>query len=281
MKDIKSNELIEAFESRLGAGKSIDHSGALYCGVDLGTANIVLAVVDENGTPIAGRTQPAKVIRDGVVVDYVGAIDIVRKLKSELEVELGVDLISASAAIPPGVDEGCTKAIYNVIEAADFEVACIVDEPTAAARVLKLDDGAVVDVGGGTTGISILKNGEVIYTADEPTGGHHMTLVLAGAKKITYEEAEKLKHSDIDEKFVFPVIRPVVEKMASIVSRFLKERPVNILYVVGGACTMREYEQVFKNELGIEVLKPVNPILVTPLGIALSCRDEVMGCKTS
>ncbi len=279
MKVVASNEIIEAFESRIGIGKSIKYSGPLYCGVDLGTANIVLAVVDENGKPIAGRTQPAKVIRDGVVVDYVGAIDVVRKLKAELEEELGVELVSAGAAIPPGVDEGCTKAIHNVVEAADFEVACIVDEPTAAARVLQLKDGAVVDVGGGTTGISILSKGKVVYTADEPTGGHHMTLVLAGAKKISYEEAEKLKHSDNDEKYVFPVIKPVVEKMASIVNRFLKERPVDILYVVGGACTMGAYEQVFEKELGIKVLKPVNPILVTPLGIALSCRDEVMRCR--
>lgn len=45
----------------------------------------------------------------------------------------------------------------------------IVDEPTAAAAVLKITDGAVVDVGGGTTGISILKDGKVIYTDDEAT----------------------------------------------------------------------------------------------------------------
>ena len=33
----------------------------------------------------------------------------------------------------------------------------IVDEPTAAATLLDIKNGAVVDVGGGTTGISILK----------------------------------------------------------------------------------------------------------------------------
>lgn len=67
------------------------------------------------------------------------------------------------------------------------------DEPTAAAAVLKITDGAVVDVGGGTTGISILKDGKVIYTDDEATGGSHMTMTVAGHYRIPYEEAEVLK----------------------------------------------------------------------------------------
>ncbi len=277
----ESNALIMDFESKIGQGKSIAPTGDLFCGVDLGTANIVLAVVDETGMPIAGRSQPARVIRDGVVVDYVGAIDIVRRLKAELEEELGCELTRAAAAIPPGVDTGCVKAIGNVVEAADFELSCIVDEPTAASRVLGITDGAVVDVGGGTTGISILEKGRVTFTADEPTGGHHMTLVLAGAKKLSYDEAELLKQDLESEKRIFPIIQPVVEKMASIVSRFLIGRSVKTLYVVGGACTMENYESVFEKMLGISVLKPVNPILVTPLGIALSCRDEVMQCKST
>lgn len=39
----------------------------------------------------------------------------------------------------------------NVIESADIDVIKVVDEPSAAAKVLKIKDGAVVDVGGGTT----------------------------------------------------------------------------------------------------------------------------------
>ena len=80
-----------------------------------------------------------------------------------------------------------------MLEGAGFEVSNIVDEPTAAAAVLKISDGAVVDVGGGTTGISILKDGKVIYTDDEATGGSHMTMTVAGHYNIPYEEAEILK----------------------------------------------------------------------------------------
>ena len=58
--------------------------------------------------------------------------------------------------------------------------------------MLGITDGAVIDVGGGTTGISILKDGRVVYTVDEPTGGTHMNLVISGAYGISIPEAEAI-----------------------------------------------------------------------------------------
>ena len=49
----------------------------------------------------------------------------------------------------------------------------------------------MVDVGGGTTGMSILKSGKVTFSADEPTSGSHMKLVIAGALGLPYAEAEE------------------------------------------------------------------------------------------
>ena len=49
-----------------------------------------------------------------------------------------------------------------MLEGAGFEVTNIVDEPTAAAAVLKITDGAVVDVGGGTIRISISKMAKIL-----------------------------------------------------------------------------------------------------------------------
>jgi len=39
----------------------------------------------------------------------------------------------------------------------------------------------------------VLRDGKVVYTADEPTGGTHFSLVIAGAKNIKLEDAEELK----------------------------------------------------------------------------------------
>ena len=114
-------------------------------------------------------------------------------MKAKLEDLMGVEFYEAATAIPPGIISGNVKVISNVVESVGLDVVNVIDEPTAAASVLGITDGAVVDVGGGTTGISILKDGKVIFTADEPTGGTHMTLVLAGSLGCSFEEAERIK----------------------------------------------------------------------------------------
>lgn len=250
------------------------YEGELRTGVDLGTANIVLVVVDKDGNLVAGASHPSTVVRDGIVVDYLGAVRTVRRLKDELEERLGVSLANAATAIPPGIIAGNVKVISNVVEGADFNLTKVIDEPTAASHVLGVRDGAVVDVGGGTTGISILKDGEVVLTADEPTGGTHMTLVLAGAYGVSVEEAETMKKDPEKEREVFPVIRPVAEKMASIVKNCLVGHEVETVHLVGGACTFSGFDDVFSKVLGLEICKPEEPLLVTPLGIALNCKGE-------
>lgn len=267
-----TNEVLSEFAELIQEGKSNPFSGSLKAGVDLGTANIVLAVTDEANHPVAGATAESKVVKDGIVVDFVGAMKTVRTLKTQIEELIGMELTTAATAIPPGILEGNVRCIANVVEGAGFDVTNIIDEPTAAADVLGVQDGAVVDVGGGTTGISILKDGKVIFTADEPTGGIHMTLVLAGYYGISIEEAEALKKDLSKEDSVFPIVKPVVEKMAFIVKKFLTGYGVDKVYVVGGACCFTEFENTFEKVLGITTVKTNDSLLITPLGIAWNAK---------
>lgn len=207
-----NSDILTEFSNLIAENRSNSFEGELKTGVDLGTANIVVSVVDSNNNPIAGATYPSTVVKDGIVVDFVGAINIVKSLKAEVEEIIGRELLTAATAVPPGIISGNVKCISNVVEAAGFEVINVVDEPTAAARVINIKDGAVVDVGGGTTGISILKDGQVIFTADEATGGTHMTLVLAGYYGISIKEAEELKKDPKKDKDIFPIIKPVVQR---------------------------------------------------------------------
>ena len=264
------NEYIKRFDQVIDKPILDFDKSEFYVGVDLGTANIVMSVVDKDGNPVAGEVYQSSVVKDGIVIDFVGAIRIVREMKARLEERLGIEITKGYTAIPPGVESGSVKAIVNVIDSAEIDVEKVVDEPTAAAQVLKIKNGAVVDVGGGTTGIRVIKDGEVIFTADEPTGGTHMSLVLAGNYEINFSEAEELKKDSSREREIFPIIRPVVEKMAHIVKRFLQDFDVEDVYIVGGACTFTEFEEVFRKELKKNIIKTYKPLLVTPLGIALT-----------
>ena len=88
----KSNQLLEEFSCLIREKRCNKYEGKLKVGVDLGTANIVLSVVDENNNPIAGATYGSSVVKDGIVVDYMGAIRIVKMLKEQVEEIIGEKL---------------------------------------------------------------------------------------------------------------------------------------------------------------------------------------------
>ncbi len=242
----------------------------VHVGVDLGTAYTVLVVLDENYQPIAGEYQFAQVTRDGLVVDFIGAVDLLKAMKARVEKKLGFQLTSGASGYPPGVPQAEVRATANVLYGAGLDCTGLIDEPTAANNVLKIQDGAVVDVGGGTTGIAIFKDGNVVYTADEPTGGTHFSLVIAGATGMTFEDAEALKKNPNEQTRLFPIVRPVMEKVGSIINRHVDGQKVDKLYLVGGTCAYPGMDKVIEEYTGIETVLPGNPLFVTPLGIAMN-----------
>ncbi len=246
-----------------------------YVGVDLGTACVVTVVLNQNKEPVAGRYRYADVVRDGMVVDYVGAVDIVRTMKQEIEEELGTELLYAAAAIPPGTDTLDGGAVKNVVEGAGYEIVALEDESTAANNLIQIENGAVVDIGGGTTGISIFKDGKVIYVADEPTGGTHFSLVLAGAYSKSFDDAELFKRDVQHHKEILPILKPVIEKVSSIINEHVAGYQVDSITLVGGTCCLGGIEGIIEKSTNIPTYKPVDPMFVTPIGIAFSCADTV------
>jgi ethanolamine utilization protein EutJ len=242
--------------------------------VDLGTAYLVLVVLNQDRQPVAGEYQFAQVARDGLVVDFVGAVDRLSAMKRRVEQRLGRELTHASTGYPPGVAPVEVRATANVIEAAGFHCTGLIDEPTAANALLGLQSGVIVDVGGGTTGIAILRDGKVVYTADEPTGGTHFSLVIAGAHDIPLEAAEAMKIDPSQQARLFPVVRPVMEKVGSIVKRHVEEYraqqgySVDQLVLVGGTAKFPGIASVLEEYTGISTFVPDRPLFVTPMGIA-------------
>ena len=247
----------------------------LHVGVDLGTAYLVLVVLDQDKQPLAGEYQFAQVVRDGLVVDFLGAVDLLVEMKQRVEKRLGRQLTHAASGFPPGVHQVEVRASANVVEAAGLHCTSMVDEPTAANALLGLQNGAIVDVGGGTTGIAVLQDGEVVYTADEPTGGTHFSLVIAGAQDISFEAAEDMKVNPTEQSRLFLIIRPVMEKVASIVARHIAQSQVQVesLTFVGGTSAYPGMAAVIEDYTGLPTHIPERPVFVTPLGIAM--HDQV------
>ena len=208
--------------------------GPLHMGIDLGTADVVLMVLDELGEPQAAFLEWAEVVRDGVVVDFIGAADIVSRLVDKARKRLGVELPTAATSYPPGTDP---RLSTNILERAGLEVVAVEDEPRCVASLLQLDKAAVVDIGGGTTGTAVVQREKVVFSGDEPTGGRHISLAIAGHFNISFEEAEVRKRQP--EKYgILDLARPTLQRISDIVAGHIQGHTVERVVLTGGTCCL-------------------------------------------
>ena len=243
-------------------------SDALSFGVDLGTATIVLTAVDAQGRPVYWDSLPCQAVRDGVVVNFADAVTAVKQLKEAAMSALGRDIAEAATAFPPGVPQAEARACRYVLENAGITCRHLVDEVTAAQALLRLNDGVIVDVGGGSTGVGIVSGGVIIALDDEPGGGHHLDLILAGALGIPVEEAEKRKRKG--EQDYSHILRPGIERIASSIIRQIGDHTVQSIHLVGGAVRVPHADSIVARFSGIPTTAYPHSELVTPFGIAMS-----------
>jgi ethanolamine utilization protein EutJ len=237
-----------------------------HVGIDLGTADIQTVVVDGEGAPVAAFLDWSDVVQDGVVVDYFGACQIVRKQLEKVEQKLGFIVTEAITSYPPGTD---ARISINVVESAGVVVSRVIDEPASVAALLHINNGAVVDVGGGTTGTAIIKNGALVVSLDEPSGGRHVTLTIAGGMKISIDAAEQLKRGGENDLAIGAMTKPVIEKMADIVSGHITGHQPNAIYLTGGGTLISGFSQVFRNTFpNIDIIEFSKALYLTPLAIA-------------
>ena len=231
-----------------------------------------MVVVDRDGQPVAVCPDWADALSDGIVWDFFGAVTIVRRHLDTLRAAIRSPF-RPRASFPPGTDP---RISINVLESAGLEVSHVLDEPTAVADLLQLDNAGVVDIGGGTTGIAIVKKGKVTYSADEATGGHHISLTLAGNRRISLEEAEQYKRGHGEE--IWPAVKPVYEKMADIVARHIEGQGITDLWLAGGSCMQPGVAELFRKQFpALQVHLPQHSLFMTPLAIASSGREKARG----
>lgn len=91
-------------------------------GVDLGTANIVVSVVDSLERPVAGGWVHSRVVRDGAR-GGLGRRDIGRSPpQARCRAEARAPLRCSVVSIPPGISDGDIKVFSNVANAAELDV---------------------------------------------------------------------------------------------------------------------------------------------------------------
>lgn len=264
----KLDRLMGQASTALKKPKRIAPDVGIKVGVDLGTAFTVLFVTDEAGKPLAAVNQFADVVRDGIVWDFAGAQQVVRGLREKLEAATGREITAGAVTVPPAVLEADHRAHKYVLEGAGIECSAVVDETTAANAVLGITNGAVVDIGGGTTGVAILRDGVVVENHDQPSGGTHLSLVIAGALKIPFEQAEKKKVKPSEQPGLRSIVRPTLERIATIVAEVVQGKDIDEIHLVGGTAAFLGADEIMAEVTGIRSVVAPHPMLVTPLGVA-------------
>ncbi len=106
--------------------------------------------------------------------------------------ELGVDMHVVSADVAP------LRNLENCINRSHLSVAGMVAAPYASGLAALVDDEArmgcaCIDMGGGTTTVSIFLNGRLVFADAVAVGGNHVTMDLARCLMTPIADAERLK----------------------------------------------------------------------------------------
>jgi cell division protein FtsA len=121
----------------------------------------------------------------------------------------------------------------------DLDVAEMVSAPMAAGMATLVEDerqlgATVIDMGGGTTGVAVFAEGQLLHTAQLPVGGVHVTNDIARVLSTTVSHAERLKTlygsahaSPDDEREMLPV--PLVGEEEHQIAKVPRSMVVNII----------------------------------------------------
>lgn len=247
------------------------------------------------------------------VVKYYLNDYVISNLEGHKGRKISADILATF--LPEEVVDG----LYTSVENAGLNVANLTLEPIAAINIaipqkFRLLNIALVDVGAGTSDISITKDESIIAYGMIPRAGDEISESLVSAYLVDFNTAEKIKRDSVTKKQItFKDIMGLKQKISGeaaineykeTVSSITKEiadkiielnggKSVNAVFVVGGGGkaagfveNLAEYLDIPKERValrGAEVLTDINfvqddvkkdPLLVTPIGICLSYYEH-------
>jgi cell division protein FtsA len=107
-----------------------------------------------------------------------------------VRLEARIHIVTAAQSYGQNLTKCCERASITSAE--------LVFEPLASADAALFPEEreigvALIDIGGGTTGIIVFHDGAVMHTAVLPLGGNHLTADIAAGLRTPLSEAERLK----------------------------------------------------------------------------------------
>lgn len=107
-----------------------------------------------------------------------------------VRLEARIHIVTAAQSYGQNLTKCCERASITSAE--------LVFEPLASADAALFPEEreigvALIDIGGGTTGIIVFHDGAVMHTAVLPIGGNHLTADLAAGLRTPLSDAERLK----------------------------------------------------------------------------------------
>jgi cell division protein FtsA len=131
------------------------------------------------------------------------------------------------------------RNLLTVVNRCDLDLAEMVSAPLAAGLATLVADerelgATVIDMGGGTTGMAVFAEGQLMHTAQLPVGGQHVTNDLARVLSTPVSHAERLKTlygntqtSPDDERELLPV--PLVGEDEHQIAKVPRAMVINII----------------------------------------------------
>lgn len=225
---------------------------------------------------------------------------------------IGADIIATF--LPDDVVDG----LYSAVELAGLRVANLTLEPIAAIRVaipekFRLLNIAMVDVGAGTSDISITDDGTVVAFGMIPCAGDTLTELLAKTCLIDFGTAEMIKtaatqqdeivyedimgtEQTITAKEVIAICQDEIERMAKLTANTIKElnggTSPSAVFIVGGGGKIKGFNELIAAELGLdpkrvalrgeEIMRDIDfpedalkdSTIITPIGICLTYYEQ-------
>lgn len=246
-------------------------------------------------------------------VKYYLNDEIFSNLEGHKAMKISEDIIVTF--LPEDVVDG----LYSAVGQAGLRVANMTLEPIAAINVaipeaFRMLNIALVDVGAGTSDISVTKDGSIIAYGMIPYAGDELTELIVQHYLVDFNMAEYIKRtSGIADEIEFTDIMSIthripsgevwelahdtVDRITTEVAEKIKElngdKSVSATFVVGGGGKIHGFTEMLADKLeiprervalrGEEVLHEVHfaqedivkdPLLVTPIGICLTYYEQ-------